>query len=112
LLFTQPANYREPRSFTNTDGTPITRPGYWNVAQYVQQANLAGPVAASLFTVENGQPSAGVSVVSASRINTASVSSAAARATSTGDAPTLQQFASGVLLLCALGLAGAVVLAV
>jgi hypothetical protein len=82
LLFAEPANFEQPSNFTNTEGTPITQNGHWNVTDYVRETGLQGPFAAALFTVENGQPSAGVSVVSASAINTASVSSEAAASAS------------------------------
>ncbi|KAM0786341.1 hypothetical protein ACM66B_001813 [Microbotryomycetes sp. NB124-2] len=85
LLFVQPARFEPPQNLSGTD----IGIGPWNVQEYVQNTGLE-LVAASFFTVQNGEPTG--SVVSTSAVNTAtlavseSASSSASRMTSSSRA--------------------------
>ncbi|GAA5889723.1 hypothetical protein JCM5296_002443 [Sporobolomyces johnsonii] len=67
LLFTQPGNFQAPSNLSATG----TAPSHWYVSSYVQETGLE-LVAASFFTIENGNPTG--SVASTQAINTATLS--------------------------------------
>jgi hypothetical protein len=107
LLFAEPANFVLPANFTNDDGSPLTKNWFWNLTDYVESSGLRGPYAATIVSVEVGEPSAGVTVVSPSPINTASLSSlavsqasaySASATSSSGAASVSQQFSVGFIL--------------
>ncbi|BGP56618.1 hypothetical protein JCM8202_000196 [Rhodotorula sphaerocarpa] len=65
LMFVQPNNFTAPQNLSSNAG-----PGHWYVQSYVQSTGLE-LVAASFFTVENGQPTG--SVASTQAVNTATL---------------------------------------
>ena len=52
LLFSQPSNFSAPANLS----TPGVSPGHWYVNEYVVNSHLGALVAASFFTVQNGEP--------------------------------------------------------
>lgn len=52
LLFSQPSNFSAPANLS----TPGVSPGHWYVNEYVVNSRLGALVAASFFTVQNGEP--------------------------------------------------------
>ncbi|KAK4051980.1 hypothetical protein OIO90_004510 [Microbotryomycetes sp. JL221] len=82
LVFLQPARFEPPQNLSGTAGI-----GPWNVQEYVQETGLQ-LIAASFFTVQNGEPTG--SVVETEAVNTATLSvsgasSASAAPTSASD---------------------------
>ncbi|KAL7006899.1 hypothetical protein EMMF5_003483 [Cystobasidiomycetes sp. EMM_F5] len=67
LLFQQPTNFSAPANLS----TAGVAPGHWSVYDYATSTHLGKIVAASFFTVQNGNPTA--SVVSTTAINTATL---------------------------------------
>jgi phosphatidylethanolamine-binding protein len=53
LMFAQPEGFAAPQALSE----PNTAAGPWNVTSYVQESDLGDLVAASFFTVQNGQAS-------------------------------------------------------
>ncbi|BGP25945.1 phosphatidylethanolamine-binding protein PEBP [Rhodotorula toruloides] len=83
LLFEEPANFRAPSNLS----TSGVSPSHWYVSSYVQQTGIQ-LVAASFFTVQNGNPTG--SVASTAAVNTASftASSASGSGSATPSQPT------------------------
>ena len=52
LLFSQPSNFSAPANLS----TAGVSPGHWSVNDYVVNSRLGALVAASFFTVQNGEP--------------------------------------------------------
>ncbi|BGP01504.1 phosphatidylethanolamine-binding protein PEBP [Rhodotorula toruloides] len=71
LLFEEPANFQAPSNLS----TSGVSPSHWYVSSYVQQTGIQ-LVAASFFTVQNGNPTG--SVASTAAVNTASLSASSA----------------------------------
>lgn len=53
LVFEQPASFSPPAEFANQGGR---QPGHWGASAYVEQSHLGNLIAASFFTVQNGEP--------------------------------------------------------
>ncbi|KAK4050275.1 hypothetical protein OIV83_003596 [Microbotryomycetes sp. JL201] len=87
LLFLQPARFEPPQNLSGTD----IDIGPWNVQEYVQNTGLE-LVAASFFTVQNGEPTG--SVVETSAVNTATLSVSSAAASSSASRMTSSRVSS------------------
>ncbi|GAA5883114.1 hypothetical protein JCM3774_002860 [Rhodotorula dairenensis] len=78
LMFVQPSDFQAPQNLS-TEGT---EPGHWYVQSYAQSTGLE-LVAASFFTVENGQPTGSVaSTMPVTSVSVAASSTASASASS------------------------------
>ncbi|BGP17794.1 hypothetical protein JCM10213_001704 [Rhodosporidiobolus nylandii] len=89
LMFTQPGDFAAPANLSS----PGTAAAPWYVSSYVQETGLQ-LVAASFFTVQNGEPTG--SVASTQAVNTATLSvSSAASSTSSGASASASAPASG-----------------
>ncbi|KAJ8293957.1 Phosphatidylethanolamine-binding protein 1 [Rhodotorula toruloides] len=79
LLFEEPANFQAPSNLS----TSGVSPSHWYVSSYVQQTGIQ-LVAASFFTVQNGNPTG--SVASTAAVNTATFSASSASGSGSGSA--------------------------
>ena len=80
LLFAQPAAFHAPAGLN----APNSAPGHWNVTSYVGTSGLGNLVAASFFTVENGQASYAVPSTSSYAAANSGASASGAGATTSG----------------------------
>ncbi|GAA6049081.1 hypothetical protein JCM3770_003877 [Rhodotorula araucariae] len=83
LVFAQPADFAAPSNLS----TAGTAPSHWYVNSYVQETGLQ-LVAASFFTVMNGDATGSVAATEAVNTATLSISSAASSAASSGASST------------------------
>ncbi|KAI0340190.1 PEBP-like protein [Trametopsis cervina] len=82
LLYVQPSAFTAPQGLD----TPDVGVSVFNVSDYVKTSNLGDLVAATYFTVENGQATASISATSA--VNTATLSQpASSSGSSSGSSP-------------------------
>ncbi|KAM0755678.1 PEBP-like protein [Meredithblackwellia eburnea MCA 4105] len=79
LLFAQPSTFAAPSDLA----APGTAAGVWNVSTYVQQSGLGDLLAASFFTVQNGNPTGSVAVTQAAT-STSAAASGSSKAASSG----------------------------